>query len=230
MRKVFCYFGSTTHDYRALMRDQQDLILDGQHIPISRLVIADQTHSDITHICKINDSGAGLGNNPQIPIVDGLATDIEGQFLLVRTADCTPVILYEASGKAVSAIHSGREGTRKNIVGKAVRQLVDHYQCSVSEIIAYIGPGICIDHYEVSEIVYESFNEALREQNLTSYTQRHRHLDIRATIFKQLIQAGISFKNIENINICTYENMDYFSFRRDGTKNRQINIVGIINE
>jgi len=230
MRKVFFHLGSRVPDYRSLMRDQKDFVLGGRLIPIESLVIAEQTHSALVHKCQQDDSGAGIGSHPQIPIADGLVTNLTGQFLLVRTADCTPVILFDNEVRAVCAVHSGREGTRKNIVGQAVRTMVREYGCIPQAINAYIGAGICEDHYQVSEEIYHHFNESLIGMKLSPCKNNFRHLNIRTTIFQQLILAGIPFLNIENVFECTYENEDFFSYRRDQTNNRQINVIGIIDE
>lgn len=226
--KIFVHLGKREPDYRNLMREQRDFILDGITIPASRLVIADQTHSRQVHICREADCGAGLGTKPQIPVVDGLITNIPGQFLLIRTADCTPVILADKEKMVVSALHSGREGTRKNIVEEAVSIMNTHYQCQPKDIVAYIGAGISASHYQVSQGIYDEFVASVTQQGFAHQQDNQRRLDIRHIIFQQLIKAGIPFRNIENIHDCTYENPDYHSYRREGTHNRQINIVGIL--
>ena len=228
--KIFFHLGKRQPDYRSLMSAQNDFVIEDRLIPASRLVIADQTHSNLAHICREVDCGAGLGDHPQIPIVDGLITNIPNQFLLIRTADCTPIILMDSKRMVVAALHSGREGTRKNIAGKAVSLMQQHYGCDPHDIIGYIGAGICHKHYEVSEAIYHEYNESMLAMGLSPVTTLFRHIDIRRSIFQQLIQAGLSFKNIENIHDCTFESEDYHSYRREGSHNRQINLVGIVNE
>jgi YfiH family protein len=212
------------------MREQRDFALDNRIIPVDRLVIAEQTHSKLVHLCTEADCGAGIGNKPQIAIADGLITNIPNQFLLIRTADCTPVILMDSKQMVVAALHSGREGTRKNISGQAVKIMQEHFNCKPMDIVAYIGAGICHKHYQVSENIYNEYNNSLDEIGLSPATNLPRYIDIRKGIFEQLIQAGVTFRNIENICDCTFENEDYHSFRREGSHNRQINIVGIVHE
>jgi YfiH family protein len=230
MKSIYFHLGKRQPDYRSLMSLQSDFELEGKKIPVSRLVIADQTHSALVHICREEDNGAGLGSHPQLPVVDGLATNIPNQFLLIRTADCTPIILMDRVQMAVAALHSGREGTRKNIAGEGVRALVENYGSQPKDIIAYIGAGICHSHYEVSAELYDDFNSSLTSAGLNPDTSLHRHVNIRKTIFQQLIKAGLTFRNIENITDCTFEDTNYHSYRREGTHNRQINLVGIIDE
>lgn len=228
--KIFFHLGKKQPDYRSLMREQKDFWLDGRLIPADRLVIAEQTHSDLVHLCNEEDCGAGLADKPQIAVADGFITNIPNQFLLIRTADCTPVILMDNQAMVVAALHSGREGTRKNISGKAVALMQQHYNCRPENIVAYIGAGICHNHYEVSEAIFEEYNASHSAAGLSPALHPHRHIDIRKGIFQQLLQACIPFKNIENIHDCTFESADYHSFRREGSHNRQINLVGIVNE
>lgn len=230
MKKIFLHLGNNCPDYRSLMREQCDLILQGSIVPVSGLVICEQTHSNLVHVCAEKDSGAGLGTHPQIPLADGLVTNIPGQFLLIRTADCYPVLFYDDRAMVVAAVHSGREGTRRNIVSQAVNTMVGHYGCDPANIIAHVGAGVCEDHYEVSDELWREFNETLVQQGFCACTNRFRHLNIRTTIFQQLIRAGLKFINIENQQVCTYESQEYFSYRRDKGNNRQINVIGIINE
>jgi YfiH family protein len=217
-------------DYRSIMKNHADFELAGRVIPSSRIVIAEQTHSNLVHICREEDCGAGFGEHPQIAVADGLVSNIPNQFLLIRTADCTPILLFDKSEMVIAAVHSGREGTRKNIAGACVNAMMRHYACNPANIVAYIGAGICEAHYEVSEDIFQEFNASLIAEDFFPCTNQHRHLNIRSTIFQQLIRAGLRFINIENVHICTYEDSGYFSFRRDETKNRQINMIGIIND
>lgn len=230
MSKIFLYLGDKEHDYRSLMKYQTAVHIAGKTILPAQMVICEQTHSQIVHICSNEDSGAGFGTHAQIALSDGFASNIVDQYLLIRTADCYPVLFYEKDAKAIAAVHSGREGTRKNIVGQAVHTLVEHFGCDPANIIAHVGAGVCEEHYQVSEELYEAFNASLNAQSFTACSSKHRHLNLRAIIFQQLIRAGLTYINIENVQICSYENPDYYSYRRDLGNNRQINLIGINNE
>ncbi|MCB5253212.1 MAG: polyphenol oxidase family protein [Candidatus Cloacimonadaceae bacterium] len=230
MSNIFLYLGNKDIDYRSLMRDQKNVSIAGKTIAISQMVICEQTHSNHVHICSKEDNGAGFKDHPQISVADGFATNIAEQYLLIRTADCYPVLLYEKNARAIAAVHSGREGSRKNIVGQAVQVLVDHFSCDPANIIAHVGAGICQEHYQVSEELYKAFCDSLDADKFSVCSNKHRHLNLRAVINQQLLRAGLKFINIENIQICSYENPDYFSYRRDQGNNRQINLIGINNE
>lgn len=225
--RTWLHLGALEPDYRGLMRAQADFLIAGKLIPAAQTVIAEQVAGAEIHICSEADGGAGWGEHPQIPGADALITDIPGQYLLIRTADCYPVLLQDAHNRAVAAIHSGREGTRHNIVGKTIGLLRERFGIAANELTAHIGAGICARHYEVDEVTWQEFKQSLNEQGQGSDSAEFRHLDLRLAIFQQLIAAGITFYNIEQQFVCTLESSVHYSYRRDQTRNRQINLIGL---
>jgi hypothetical protein len=230
VKKIFFHLGDSSLDYRSLMQRADDIVIEDKIIPPSKMVIAEQTHSDLVHICRPEDSGAGFGDHPQIPLCDALVSGIPDQYLLIRTADCFPILLFDPKREVVGAVHSGREGTRKNIVGNTIRVMLEEFGSDPADIIAHVGAGICEEHYEVGSDLFEAFNEQLTINGFCPCTGLSGHLNLRTTIFQQLIRAGLRFINIENIHACTYEDPAYFSYRRDHGNNRQINLIGISYE
>lgn len=224
---TWLHLGEREPGYRRVMRDQGDIRVGGKTIPASRTVVAEQVARDGVHICGEEDCGAGWGSHPQIAGADALITSVPNQYLLVRTADCLPVLLRDAQNRAVAAIHSGREGTRLNITGKTVRLLEERFGIAAKDLVAYIGPGICARHYEVDAATWEEFNASLSRQGLAPDPSGFRHLDLRLAVFRQLIAAGLPFFNIEQQFVCTMESSVHHSYRRDGTHDRQMNLIGL---
>lgn len=83
---------------------------------------------------------------------DALVTTISNIKLCIKTADCVPILLYSQS--VVAAIHAGWRSAYTGIIQKTVKSMVD---LGADEIVAYIGPCIRQDSYEVDEIFYEKF-------------------------------------------------------------------------
>ena len=79
MKSVFWHLGDKEPDYRSLMKHQQDFVLEGKSIPVARLVICEQTHSNLIHHCREEDCGAGLANHPQIAVADGFVRVVKGE-------------------------------------------------------------------------------------------------------------------------------------------------------
>jgi polyphenol oxidase len=227
--KLFSYLGDHSIPYRTIMTNHKDFKASDVLIPKSRCVIAEQTHSVNVHPCTEADCGAGFDDNPQIQDCDALVTNLPDIFLLIRTADCTPVLLFDEVSKCIGAVHSGREGTRKNITGQTVKTMIRLYSAEPSDIKAWIGPGICKKHYPVSEEIWTDFYLTCTKSNFFVDESDFLFPDIQSVILQQLTAVGLKQENIIKNEICTFESNGHFSYRRDKTRNRQINIIGMIN-
>jgi YfiH family protein len=229
MNRLFYFLGDGTVSYRKLMAEHQDFYLQGQFIPKSQCVIAEQTHSSHTHICTLADGGSGWDSKPQIMDTDALVTNVPNLFLLSRTADCTPILLHDPLHQAVGAVHSGREGTRKNIIAQTIKTMQTAFRTDPAELQIWIGASICTRHYQVSEVIWKEFTQSCQAEGIDPVSFPFRHIDIRMVIHHQLWQCGVKPANIFAVNDCTFETEQYFSYRRTGTHDRQINLIGIID-
>jgi YfiH family protein len=227
--ELFRYLGDDTFPYRTIMADHTDFSINKILILKNRCVIAEQTHSNNVHVCSEKDSGAGFDEHSQVSDCDAIVTGVPNQFLLIRTADCTPILLYDEKRKCIGAVHSGREGTRKDITGHCIEVMINEYNSQPKDVKAWIGPGICNNHYKVSEEIWAEFYQSCKNSNFFIDESDFLFPDIQNVILQQLTTAGILQENIISNNICTFESERHFSFRRNGTFNRQINIIGMID-
>jgi YfiH family protein len=228
MRHYF-YLGKREPEYRQLL-EQRCICLEDKVIPLSQVVSAEQVHGSHIHICTEADFGAGFGDKAKVAGADGLITNVPEQYLMIRTADCAPVLMMDKQHRAVAAVHSGREGTRQNIVGKAIDMLQQHFGILPQDLCVWVGACICAEHYQVSAELYEEFVASMQEQGLYPKLNNANQLDIRLAVFQQLLSAGVAFRDIDQDMNCTHEDHGYHSFRRDGGDRRQINLVGIEHE
>lgn len=216
------YCGTAEQDYRSLLSNRIGVEAVNGFIEKSRMVIGEQTHSALVHVATEADAGAGFSaEKDQIPIVDAVITQQRAIYPVVRTADCTPILIYAADVKAVGAIHSGREGTRKNIVQATINAMIKYFGASVKDMFVLVGPAICAAHYPVDSQTYHAFVES------TGVDQLPLNLDIRKVIAQQLHTAGVPYAQVEISSECTYESGLLFSYRRDGSHNRQIATIGV---
>jgi len=229
MRQLFHYLGNASLPYRTIMAQHADFVVNSITVPKNHIVIAEQTHSSHVHICQKADNGAGFDNHAQITACDAMVTNLTNQFLMIRTADCTPVLFYDKTTEAIGAVHSGREGTRKNIVRELIKTMQAQYQSNPSKIEVWIGAGICKKHYQVSSSLWTEFAHSCQQDNIVLDESDAPFIDIQNVILQQLLQSGIKLENTRQNHICTYESEAFFSFRRDGTHNRQINLIGLID-
>lgn len=109
-------------------------------LDINALVLAHQTHSDIVRaVTKADHQGL---DHHLYPECDALITNDPGTALVIFTADCTPILLWDSVTGAAGAAHAGWRGTASQIAGKTVRAMQDAFGCQPENIRAAIGPNI----------------------------------------------------------------------------------------
>lgn len=106
-----------------------------------KLVLTHQTHTDTVLRVGLSEAGAGLFG-PELPECDGLITNEPGVGLVIFTADCTPILLYDPVTGAVGAAHAGWRGTAAAIAGKTVEAMVRQFGTDPADVRAAIGPNI----------------------------------------------------------------------------------------
>ncbi len=185
-------------------------------IDSNRLVMPHQVHDCVVR--RIDGPQQGV-----IEGVDAVMTDVPQLCIGVSTADCIPVLLYDSTHRAVSAVHAGWRGTVLRIVQKAVEAMRDTYGTAPADLQAVIGPGISLDSFEVGDEVYDQFLSAGFDMQPISRRDAKWHIDLPMCNRLQLMEAGIPSNNIQMTNICTYQQYDrYFSARRLGIQSGRI--------
>jgi len=151
------------------------------------------------------------------PTADALVTGIPGITLAVMVADCIPLLLI--SKQAVAAVHVGRRGLVNNVAIKTIEVM---REMGAQDISAKIGPAICGSCYEVSADIHQEvvskFPMADSRTNAGTLA-----LDLPRALNAVLQSAGISVDSRQSA--CTVEDVDSFSYRRDGVTGRQAGLV-----
>ena len=153
---------------------------------------------------------------------DGLITDKPGVALLIKYADCTPVVLFDPVKNVHASVHSGWRSTVQKISHVAIDKMVNEFGCQKENILAYLGPSIDQGNYEVGPEVYEVFEgEADRDMFFKPHGEKYL-LSMSEANLQLLLKAGIRSENIEVNTASTYTNADLHSARKEGT-NYQLN-------
>lgn len=188
---------------------------------IDKLVTGEQTHS--LNIAVVTEAEAGCGNldiNSRIPNTDALVTNCPGIPLMVLTADCVPVLLYDPITHSAAAIHAGWRGTANGIVPLTVKKMIDEFGTNPHNLLAAIGPCIGPCCFEVGEDVAEHFN-CWPETVVRRLGWPRPHVDLVLANTIQLEQAGVLCANIETSDECTKCGQSaLFSHRRNQTLGR----------
>ena len=195
-------------------------------LPNSHFIVANQTHSDHIKVIKNHIEQGWRELSTAIEDCDALITDQKNIMLTILTADCVPVLLFDPNKEVVSAIHAGWNGTHKQIVYKTVKKMQEEFSCDPQDIIAGVAPSIGRCCYEVGEDVAKHFFD---DSFAFDIVGEKYMLDLPYINREQLLEAGLSLKNIELSNICTACEVDnYFSYRKEnGCSGRFMSMIGV---
>jgi YfiH family protein len=250
--------GFTAHDSKAAVeRNRRSFVseITGDVERASRalaqqrwpLITLRQIHSDLIRLVSEIPEGPLTG--------DGMVTNVPGILLGILTADCLPVILVDPKRRAVGVFHAGWRGTAKRIVEKGVGEMHRWFGTDPGDLRAAIGPGIRECCYTVGPEVRSAFEAQFRygrdlfretkERNevhekypllfLTARAPGHSELpkkiflDLAEANRLQLIDAGVTKKNIADLGLCTFCRRDlFFSHRAEkGVTGRMMAAVAI---
>ena len=144
----------------------------------------------------------------------------------VRTADCLPVFLTNLEGSFVSSIHAGWKGLLHGVIEKTIDKIN-----SPSEIIAWLGPCIGQESFEVGGDVYDLFvNKDNNTKKAFKLSKKRYYLNLALAA-----RLKLNYVNIENISgagvtedFCTFRDQkNFFSYRRDGETGRMASLIWI---
>ncbi|MBT8380427.1 MAG: peptidoglycan editing factor PgeF [Ignavibacteria bacterium] len=153
---------------------------------------------------------------------DGLITTKPDLGLIISSADCPAIFIYDKKIKLVAAIHSGWRGTAKKILAKTLFKLSNDFNSQSKDLICYIGPSISQSNYEIGDDVADNFNNDFILAKNDKY-----FLDLKSANYKILLDAGVKKTNIQVSKLCSYEYSNLLhSYRRSGEKSGRA--IGVI--
>ena len=168
----------------------------------AQLVLANQVHGDTVRVVSEKDARRSLSHR-DYPECDALVTATPGVALMVYTADCTPILLWDPENGAVGAVYAGWRGTAKGIACKTVETMVSAFGCRPDNLRAAIGPNIGPCCFETDRDVPDGMLAALGDEALPFIQTRGEkfHVDLKGLNALWLRRSGVT--NIEISNHCT---------------------------
>ncbi len=182
---------------------------------LNNMVLTRQTHSDIVRLVTAADA---MGtDHHRYPECDGLITNTPGTALVVFTADCTPILLWDSVTGAVGAVHAGWRGTALDIVGKTVQAMEAAFGSRPADIHAAIGPNIgqcCFETDADVPLAMEKIYGQVAAEWICSSADKY-YVNLKAINALALRRAGV--EQIDISTHCTACQPDlYWSHRRTG--------------
>lgn len=151
------------------------------------------------------------------PVADACIARNSGAVCVVMTADCLPVLLCDTRGTVVGAAHAGWKGLSAGVIEATVK----HMGVDASNLLAWLGPAISQDAFEVGDEVRETF-VATHAQAAEAFKPGRAgkwYADIYTLARLRLEALGVS--RIYGGQYCTYrDSRRFYSFRRDGVTGR----------
>ncbi len=162
-----------------------------------------------------------------LPECDGLLARGVGANLVIRTADCLPVVVVDQVTGLFGACHAGWRGSRANILGALIAGLSAR-GADPARLTGWIGPAICSEAYEVSEELARDFDSAWG--HLGPFTDG-RLLDLWELNRLQSVAAGMRPGALADSGLCTVRHSHLFhSHRRQGSvRGHQFTVCGWLN-
>ena len=169
-------------------------------IGVKSHALMEQTHSDKV----VHANEAGIYNS------DGIITSNKNLGLVVRTADCIPILLKDDIN--IGAVHVGWRGVKNKIINNAIK----HF--NLSELLMSVGPHAQSCCYEVKEDVSKYLYKYINTRKGKKY------LDMSQSLKDLSNEIGFQ---IEVSTICTICDNSYNSYRENKTIKRQYGFIWI---
>lgn len=151
---------------------------------------------------------------------DAAWTDRPDEVVVIQTADCLPILLADRYANVVAGVHGGW----RSLAGGVITETLSALPVDGSELVAWIGPGICGRCYQVGSEVREAFR-AVDPALLEAFApdgDRWR-ADLKWIAAQQLRESGVE---VFDCGRCTFEEPeDFYSFRRDGKTGRMASVI-----
>lgn len=155
---------------------------------------------------------------------DALFTNKVGVACCILSADCLPILVCNTTGTWIGAIHAGWRGLYQDIIKRTLNQYSQN-----SDLMAWIGPAISQQNYQVDSKYRDNFLKQ-QPQAIDAFVKQPSNsaayiFDLKAVATSQLQQSGVN--SVHCADTCTYADERWYSFRKNQTNNRILNVIGL---
>ncbi|KTD60692.1 Laccase domain protein YfiH [Legionella santicrucis] len=200
--------GIGDNDLQVLQNRQQ--LIEQLHLPGEPQWLK-QTHS--TH-CVIIEEDSNRN-------ADAAITRSKNSPLVILTADCLPIMLCNVQGTEIAAIHAGWKGLAHGII----ENTLDKMNSLESELLAWIGPSICQQCYEVGDEVYQKFITTYSLSKQAFKPVKEKWL-ANLPLIAEIILNSKGIKAVYQSELCTFElKNEFYSYRRTSQTGRIATLI-----
>ncbi|WP_088007184.1 polyphenol oxidase family protein [Indiicoccus explosivorum] len=195
---------------------------------LNDLVCARQTHSANFHEVTAAEKGKGADRmETAIPDTDALYTYEPDLVLASFSADCVPVMFWNRKEGLIGVIHSGWQGTVKEITSDLFDHLIQERHCRPEDFRIQLGAALSQERFEVDEDVFKRFHAlGYADEFIYFNEETHKyHIDNQLTVKRQCELAGIPPEQIAIDRTCTFGSAEGFSYRQNRQAGRHMSFM-----
>ena len=198
----------------------EQILLESLGVERKQLIFMRQVHS--ARVVSHQPNLSAGSRVTEVESADGVIALSQGQFPVIRTADCLPILIVLPEQRRLCALHAGWRGTRDRITAKGLGQFLKLTGGEPEKLVVALGPAIRKCCYEVGPEVRDQYEEKGHDsEHLFSGT----HFDLIQANVNQLRELGVS--QIVDSGMCTSCRTDlFYSYRKEGETGRMWTAAG----
>ncbi len=215
--------GGTVGDAAACVLENERRIFAGLGRSLDSKFDVWQTHSESVVVAEAPRGEAALRK------ADAIVSQSPEVTLLMRFADCVPILLFDPVRLAIGLVHAGWKGTVLGVARRAVLAMMASFGTQPQTLIACLGPSIGPDHYQVGDDVLKQVRLAFGQTAGRHLRTSGEKLSLDLWSANTEVLESVGVRRIEVARICTACHLnDWFSHRGElGKTGRFAALIGL---
>jgi YfiH family protein len=217
-----------TLNFGASVGDNLDRVVQNREVALNTLHLGADSVFDVfqVHSTIIVKTDRPLAPNEVHIKADAILTQHANITLMMRFADCVPILIFDPINRAIGIVHAGWVGTVDKIAGKTVLAMTKNYGTNPNDVIAAIGPSIGPDHYSVGKDVVDRVRSCFGITAEQVIIKRDDIFYFDLWKANQVLLSEVGVNKIEVSEICTSCNLkDWYSHRGEHGKTGRFGVV-----
>lgn len=201
-----CHVGDDQQD----VQRNRELLSESLQLP-NEPAWLEQTHSTV---CVVTEEESNRH-------ADAAVTRSTKQPLAILTADCLPITLCNSQGTEIAAIHAGWRGLYHGIIENTLKKM----HSNPSDLLAWIGPAISQEHYEIGEEVYDAFTGKYQQSTLAFEPVKEKKWLANLPLIAEMVLKKLEIQAIWQSNLCTFKSTEFYSYRKASQTGRIATLI-----
>ncbi len=208
--------------------DESDRVRENRRLALTSVAL---DLSSVFDVWQVHGTTVAVAEAPRLPDephqqADGIITDQPGLTLMMRFADCVPILLHDPVHRAIGIAHAGWLGTVLGTVRYVVQAMRSNYDSRPEDLVAVIGPSIGPDHYEVGLDVVNRVKNAFKTDSGVFITSKagHSYFDLWAANRWHIKESGV--RRVDLMGLCTACHLDdWYSHRAEHGRTGRFGVI-----